>query len=160
MLIRAAVTEDSEAIWGIFHEVVSTGDTYAYAPDTGRSEALRLWIEEPQSTYVAVDEGGVVGTYYLKPNKPGLGAHVCNAAYMVTSQARGQGLGRAMCEHSIAEARRLGYRAMQYNLVVATNEGAIRLWERMGFTITGRLPEAFRHAEHGFVDAVVMYRLL
>ena len=160
MLIRAAVPKDAEAIWRIFHEIVSTGATYAYAPDTSRSEALRLWIEEPQSTYVAVDEGGVVGTYYLKANQPGLGAHVCNAAYMVESHARGQGLGRAMCEHSMAEARRLGYRAMQYNLVVATNEGAIRLWEKMGFTITGRLPEAFQHAQHGFVDAVVMYRLL
>ena len=144
MSIRAAVPEDSEAIWSIFHEVVSTGDTYAYAPDTSRSDALRLWIEEPQSTYVAVREGEVVGTYYLKANQPGLGAHVCNAAYMVASKARGQGLGRAMCEHSIGEARRFGYRAMQYNLVVATNEGAIRLWERMGFTITGRLPKAWK----------------
>ena len=160
MWIRAAVAEDSEAIWGIFHEVVSPGDTYAYAPDTSRSEALRHWIEEPQSTDVAEGEGGVVGTYCLKPNQPGLGSHVCNAAYMVTSRARGQGVGRAMCEHSMAEARRLGYRAMQNNLVVATNEGAIRLWERMGFTITGRSPEAFLHAQHGFVDAVVMYRRL
>ena len=160
LLIRAAVPEDSDAIWDIFHEVVSTGDTYAYAPDTGRSEALRLWIEEPQSTYVGVDDDEVVGTYCLKANQPDLGAHVCNAAYMVASRARGEGLGRAMCEHSMAEARRLGYRAMQYNLVVATNEGAIRLWEKMGFTITGTLPEAFQHAQHGFVDAVVMYRLL
>ncbi len=160
MLIRPAVSEDSEAIWGIFHEVVSTGDTYAYAPDTSRSEALRLWIEEPQSTYVAEGEGGVVGTYCLKPNQPGLGSHVCNAAYMVAGRARGQGVGRTMCEHSRVEARRLGYRAMQYNLVVETNEGAIRLWEKMGFTITGRSPEAFRHVRRGFVDAVVMYRLL
>ena len=126
-MIRAAIPADSEAIWAIFHEVVSTGDTYAYAPDTGKSEALRLWIDEPQSTYVAFSEDELVGTYYLKPNQPGLGAHVCNAAYMVASRARGQGVGRAMCEHSMDEARRLGYRAMQYNLVVATNEGAIRL---------------------------------
>ena len=160
MAIRAAVPEDSEAIWSIFHEVVSTGDTYAYAPDTCRSDALRLWIEEPQSTYVAVREDEVVGTYYLKANQPGQGAHVCNAAYMVAGPARGQGLGRAMCEHSMEEARRLGYRAMQYNLVAATNEGAIRLWEKMGFTIVGRLPEAFLHARLGLVDAVVMYRLL
>ncbi len=160
MLIRAAVSEDSEAIWSIFHEVVSAGDTYAYAPDTSRSEALRIWMEEPQSTLVAEGEGGVVGTYCLKPNQPGLGSHVCNAAYMVAGRVRGQGVGRTMCEHSLVEARRLGYRAMQYNLVVATNEGAIRLWERMGFTITGRSPEAFRHVRGGFVDAVVMYRLL
>lgn len=160
MSIRAAVPEDSEAIWSIFHDVVATGDTYAYAPDTCRSDALRLWIEESQSTYVAECEGEVVGTYYLKANQPGLGAHVCNAAYMVARKARGQGLGRAMCEHSIAEARRFGYRAMQYNLVVATNETAIRLWEKMGFTITGRLPEAFQHAQDGFVDAVVMHRSL
>ena len=160
MRIRPATPPDHDAIWAIFHEVVSSGDTYAYAPDTERGEALRLWVEAPRATYVAEDEGEVLGTYFIKTNQPGLGAHVCNAGYMVASRARGRGLGRAMCEHSLAEARRLGYRAMQYNLVVATNEGAIRLWEQMGFAVVGRLPEAFRHAGRGFVDAIVMYRLL
>ena len=160
MIIRPATPDDADAIWAIFHEVVSTGDTYAYAPDTPRDEALRRWVEIPRATYVAVVEDEVVGTYYLKPNQPGLGAHVCNAGYMVAGRARGRGLGRAMCTHSLSEARRLGYRAMQYNLVVATNEGAVRLWERMGFEVVGRLPEAFHHPERGFVDALVMYRLL
>ena len=160
MTIRPATPDDADAIWAIFHEVVSTGDTYAYAPDTPRDEALRRWVEVPRATYVAVVEAEVVGTYYLKPNQPGLGAHVCNAGYMVAGRARGRGLGRAMCTHSLSEARRLGYRAMQYNLVVATNEGAVRLWERMGFEVVGRLPEAFHHPERGFVDALVMYRLL
>ena len=102
----------------------------------------------------------MLGTYYLKTNQPGLGAHVCNAGYMVAGQARGRGVGRAMAEHSLEEARRLGYRAMQYNFVASTNEGAIRLWKRLGFDVVGTLPGAFRHEGQGYVDALVMYRHL
>lgn len=160
MIIRPATLADHDAIWTIFHEVVSAGETYAYAPDTPREEALRLWFEAPRATYVAEDYGKITGTYYIKTNQPGLGAHVCNAGYMVESRARGRGVGRMLCEHSLKEARQLGYRAMQYNLVVATNEGAIRLWARLGFEVVGKLPEAFCHAERGFVDAFVMYRPL
>lgn len=158
-MIRQATETDLDGIWKIFHEVVSAGDTYAYDPDTPRDEATRIWFEEPHSTFVAEHNGEVVGTYYLKPNQPALGDHVCNAGYMVASAARGRGLGRAMCEHSIAEARRRGYHAMQYNLVVASNP-AVRLWEQMGFDVVGRLPQAFRQAKVGYVDALVMYRLL
>lgn len=158
--IRRARRDDDEAIWEIFHEVVASGDTYAFDPATPREEAIRLWVESPRATYVAELGGEVQGTYFLKTNQPTLGAHVCNAGYMVSGRARGHGLGRAMCEHSLTAARQLGYRAMQYNLVVATNEGAIRLWKKMGFSVVGTLPEAFRHVEQGFVDAIVMYRLL
>ena len=160
MLIRPAVTDDADAIWAIFGEVVSGGDTYPYSPDTSRSEALKLWMEEPRSTYVAVEEGEVLGTYYIKSNQPDLGAHVCNAGYMVAGRARGRGFGRSMGEHSLEEARRLGYRAMQYNLVVSTNEVSVRLWGRLGFETVGTLPKAFNHVKLGFVDALVMYRLL
>lgn len=159
MTIRPVSDVDHEAVWQIFREVVAPGDTYAYAPDTPRDEALRLWIEAPEATFVADDGGRVLGTYYLKPNQPALGSHVCNAGYMVAAAARGRGLGRALCEHSLAEARRLGYHAMQYNLVVATNP-AVRLWERMGFRTVGRLPDAFRPPGRGYVDALVLYRLL
>lgn len=158
--IREAQPADHEAIWQIFHEVVSTGDTYPFSPNTDREEALRLWIEAPRATYVAERDGEIVGTYYLKTNQPGLGSHVCNAGYMVRSEVRGEGVGKAMCTHSLEEARRLGYKAMQYNLVAATNRGAVDLWRKMGFEIVGTLPKAFNHARLGLVDAHVMYRLL
>lgn len=158
--IREAQPADHEAIWQIFHEVVSTGDTYPFSPNTDREEALRLWIEAPRATYVAERDGEIVGTYYLKTNQPGLGSHVCNAGYMVRSEARGEGVGKAMCTHSLEEARGLGYKAMQYNLVAATNRGAVDLWRKMGFEIVGTLPKAFNHARLGLVDAHVMYRLL
>lgn len=158
--LRPATAADRDAIWAIFHEVVAAGDTYAYDPATSREEALRLWCEAPRATWVAELDGRVAGTWFLKDNQPGLGAHVANAGYMTAGWARGRGVGAAMCERSLAEARRLGYRAMQFNLVVATNEGAVRLWKRCGFAVVGTLPGAFRHARAGFVDALVMYRTL
>jgi L-amino acid N-acyltransferase YncA len=158
--IREVEPRDYDAVWTIFHEVVAAGTTYAYASDTDREEALYRWVEVPRACYVAERDGQVRGTYYLKTNQPGRGSHVCNAGYMVASDARGEGLGRAMCEHSLEEARRMGYEAMQYNLVVATNRRAIRLWKAMDFDIVGTLPNAFQHAEEGLVDAHVMYRQL
>ena len=158
--IRLATEADWAEIWPIVHEVFSAADTYVYPPDTDQARAFDLWMATPAVTYVALDAGEVVGTYYLKPNQPGLGSHVCNAGYMVRSTARGRGVGRAMCEHSIPEARRLGFRAMQYNLVVSTNVYAIKLWQDMGFEIVGTLPNAFQHPEKGLVDAHVMYQWL
>ena len=158
--IRKATDADFDAIWPIFHETVERGDTYAYPPNTDRAGGYNFWMEKPLATYVAVLEGQVVGTYYIKPNQIGLGDHVCNAGYMVGAQARGRGIARAMCEHSQDEARKLGFRAMQFNLVVSTNEVAVQLWLKMGYEIVGTLPQAFRHQELGFVDALVMYKLL
>ena len=158
--IRPARAEDDEAIWQIFHEVVQGGDTFAFAPDTPRAEALRLWTQVPKATFVAEADGRVVGSYFLKDNQPGLGSHVCNAGYMVAGGARGLGVGRAMCAHSFDAARGLGYTAMQYNIVVATNTGAVALWQSMGFAIVGTLPGAFRHLTLGPVDAYVMFRTL
>jgi len=160
MEIRQVSDADWPGVWEIFREVVQAGDTYPYAPDTDEAEAKRLWLDIPQATYAALLNDKVVGTYYLKPNQPPLGSHVCNAGYMVAGSARGQGVGQSMCEHSLEEARRLGFRAMQYNLVVAGNEGARRLWTRMGFDEIGVLPGAFNDASVGYVDAVVMYKEL
>ena len=160
LVVREASAEDEDAIWSIFAQVVAAGDTYPFAPDTDREEALRLWLELPRATYVAEVEGVVVGTYYIRDNQPGLGSHVCNCGYMVDSSARGRGVGWAMGLHSLARARRLGYRAMQFNLVVATNEPSLALWQKLGFEIVGTLPGAFDHAELGLVDAHVMYRFL
>jgi len=158
--IRSAKPTDADAVWEIFHEVVLRGDTYAYAPETERDEAVEIWMKRPAAAYVAEIEGRIQGTYFIKANQPGLGAHVCNCGYMVASGARGKGIATAMCGHSRQEARRLGFLAMQYNLVVSTNTGAVRLWQKLGFSIVGTLEKAFRHRDLGLVDAYVMYRWL
>jgi L-amino acid N-acyltransferase YncA len=158
--IREASGHDRDAVWEIFHAVVAQGDTYAFDPETPRDEALAYWFQHGTRTYIAESGGRVVGTYILRPNRPGLGSHVSNAAFMVSPAARGLGVGRAMGEHCLDEARHLGYRAMQFNFVVSTNEAAVKLWQRLGFTIVGTLPGAFRHRTRGFVDAYVMFRTL
>jgi GNAT superfamily N-acetyltransferase len=158
--VRQAGTSDGQAIWDIFHVVVVKGDTYAFDPEMSREDALAYWLHPSNWCYVAELEREVVGTYVLKPNQPALGSHVANAAFMVAPHARGRGVGLHMGEHALDEARRLGFRAMQFNFVVSTNEPAVRLWQQLGFKIVGTLPGAFRHAEKGFVDAFVMFRSL
>lgn len=160
MIIRESTSDDFEKIWPIFHEVVAAGDTYAYDRDTSKAEAYRQWIEKPEKTFVAVEDGKVLGTYYIKTNHPGPGSHVCNCGYMVSGDARGRGLATAMCEHSQAMALEMGFKAMQFNLVVETNEGAARLWKKLGFKIVGTIPRAFDHAELGYVGAYVMFKWL
>ena len=158
--IRQATAADSDAIWDIFQAVVVPGDSYTFDSDTSRDEALAYWLHPSNWCYVAEREGNVVGTYVLRANQPGLGSHVANAAFMVSPQARGFGVGRAMGEHSLREARRLGFRAMQFNFVVSTNQSALGLWHQLGFKIVGTLPGVFRHSQKGFVDAYVMFRSL
>jgi ribosomal protein S18 acetylase RimI-like enzyme len=168
--IRPATTADHDAIWRIFHEVVALGDTYAIDPKISRDDALAYWFRSDNHVFVAeldrLNRSGsgagsnVVGTYILRPNQSGGGAHIANAAFMVAPEARGRGLGRAMAEHCLTEASRLGYRAMQFNFVVSTNESAIHLWKKLGFQIVGTLPNAFRHLKMGYVDAYIMHRCL
>jgi len=158
--IRAAADSDRDAIWDIFHDVVATGDTYVFDPNTSREEALAYWFRDDTHTYVAEQNGEVVGSYVLRPNRPGLGAHVSNASFIVAKSARGLGVGRAMGEHCLSEARQLGFRAMQFNFVVSTNESAVHLWQQLGFKIVGTLPGAFRHSQKGYVDVYVMFRSL
>ena len=158
--IRRARRNDRHQIWQIFRAVVAPGDTYVFDPEISRAEALRYWISAETRCYVAVSDQGVVGTYILRPNQPALGSHVANAGFMVAPFARGGGIGRAMAEHCLQEATRLGFRAMQFNFVVATNETALRLWQDLEFKIVGRLPGAFRHSARGFVDVYIMYREL
>lgn len=160
MQIRETTESDFEKIWPIFHEIVSAGDTYAFSPNTPKAEAVHLWIHLPRQTYVAEEEGRILGTYYIKTNQAGPGSHVCNCGYMVASKARGRGLATSMCEHSQRIAIELGYLAMQFNFVAASNEGAVRLWQKLGFDIVGRLPLAFNHPSRGYVDALVMYKWL
>lgn len=159
--IRPFTETDWPAVWQILKPVFRAGETYAFSPAINEDEAYHAWVEKPAGTFVAVDEAGaIVGTYYIKPNQPALGAHVCNCGYVVAENARGQGIASGMCEHSQREARGRCFRAMQYNLVVSTNEGAVRLWQKLGFEIVGRLPQAFKHPRLGYVDAFVMYKLL
>jgi len=140
--------------------VVASGDTYSFDPDISRDDALAYWLHAANRCYVAEHDGKLLATYVLRANQPGLGAHVANAAFMVAPGARGLGIGRAMGDHCLEEARRQGFRAMQFNFVVSTNDSAIRLWQRLGFEIVGTLPGAFRHSRMGYVDAYVMFRSL
>lgn len=159
--IRRFQAADWPQLWPILQSTFASGDTYAYAPDSSEQAIRDAWINSPTATYVAVDDSGVVlGTYFIKPNQPGLGAHVCNCGYVVASAARGQGTARLMCEHSQIAALEMGFSAMQFNLVVATNVGAIALWKKLGFAVMATLPKAFAHQQLGLVDALVMYKLL
>ena len=158
--IRSATASDHDSIWNIFHAVVAAGDTYFFDPTIRRDEAMAYWLAPANRCFVAESSGDIVGTYILKPNHAGLGSHVANAAFMVAPNARRAGTGRGMGEHALREARRLGFRAMQFNFVVSTNEPAVRLWQALGFRIVGTLPGAFRHAQKGYVDAHVMFRSL
>ncbi|WP_043757867.1 GNAT family N-acetyltransferase [Imhoffiella purpurea] len=160
MQIREATTTDFEALWPIFREIASAGETYAYPRETSKEEAERLWMRLPRKTFVAETDEGIAGTYYIKTNQAGPGSHVCNCGYMVSSAARGQGLATAMCEHSQRIAIEVGYKAMQFNFVASSNLGAIRLWSRLGFETVGRLPKAFDHPSLGYIDALVMYKWL
>lgn len=160
MEIRAATRADRDAIWKIFHEILAAGDTYALDPKMSREDALAYWFRADTQTYVAEKDAAVIGTYILRPNQLGPGSHVANAAFIVASNAQGSGVGRAMAEHCLAEARQMGFRAMQFNFVVSTNAPAIHLWKQLGFKIVGTLPGAFRHPEKGYVDVHVMYRSL
>ena len=160
MTIRAASEADRDAIWKIFHEVVARGDTYAIDPEISRNDALNYWFASGNRVYVAEQDRHILGTYILRANQNGGGAHVANAAFMVASNARGRGVGRAMAEHCLHEARAHGFRAMQFNFVISTNEDAIHLWKNLGFKIVGTLPRAFQHPSRGYVDVYVMSRSL
>ncbi len=160
MQIRPYVEADWPALWSFLEPTFRAGDTYAYPRDMDERQAHACWIGATQACWVAEREGRLLGTCYLKPNQPGQGSHVCNAGYVVAPGARGQGVAAALCEHSQAEAVRLGYRAMQFNLVVSTNTGALRLWQRLGFGVVGRLPGAFHHPQQGDVDAFVLFKRL
>ena len=161
VIIRPFEPDDWPQLWDIMRPVFRAGETYAFDRDMTEAEARRIWIDAPAATFVAVDkDGAVLGTYYIKPNQPGQGAHVCNCGYITSEAARGQGVASTMCVHSQGVARDMGFLAMQYNLVAVSNDGARKLWQRHGFDIVGTLPAAFRHPRLGLVDAHVMYKRL
>jgi L-amino acid N-acyltransferase YncA len=160
MHIRKAKASDAPAIAAIILPVIREAATYPLDPDMSECEALAYWMGTDKETFVAEEDGVVLGTYYMRPNQAGGGRHVCNCGYITHAGATRRGVARRMGEHSLAHARSRGYRAMQFNFVLSTNEHAVRLWLSLGFEIVGRLPAAFRHPSHGYVDAFVMYQLL
>ena len=155
--IRPYEAADWPAVWALLEPVFRAGETFPHDPAISEAEAQLAWVEHSQAVMVAVNAAGaVVGTYYLKPNSLALGAHVANAGYVVAEHCRRQGVGSRLCQHSLNAARRLGFRAMQLNLVVSTNTAGIRCWQRNGFVVVGTLPGAFRHKQLGYVDALVV----
>lgn len=158
MRVRAATDRDHGAIWKILEPVIRAGETYALPRDMDRAAALAYWFGPGREVFVAEDDIAVVGTYCMRANQPGGGSHVANCGYMTAPSATGRGIARTMCEHSLTHARARGFRAMQFNFVVSTNERAVLLWQSLGFAVVGRLPEAFEHPGKGYVDALVMYR--
>lgn len=160
MLIRTAVAADAPGILAVILPTIRDGTTYALDGDMSEADALAYWTSPDRETFVADDNGTILGTYYIRPNQAGGGRHVCNCGYMTSATATGRGIARLMCEHSLDHARTHGYRAMQFNFVISTNVRAVRLWESLGFAIVGRLPGAFLHPAEGYVDALVMYRQL
>jgi len=162
MLIRPYEQRDWESVWAILKPVFRAGEAYAFPLDILEEDARRAWTNHPKKVFVAEDETTrqIIGTYYLRPNQEDPGSHVCNCGYVVSAHARGRGIASRMCEHSQNVAASRGFRAMQFNLVAASNDGAVRLWKKMDFDIVGTLPGAFQHPKLGFVDAHVMYKLL
>jgi ribosomal protein S18 acetylase RimI-like enzyme len=158
--IWPATPADDDAIWRILEPTFRAGETYPIPRDVSRTDALAYWRSAGHAVFVAEQGGDIAGTYYLRANTQGGGAHVANCGYMVASGAMGRGVARAMCEHSLQQARERGFTATQFNFVIASNERAVRLWQRCGFAIAGALPGAFAHPEHGMVDALVMFRRL
>lgn len=158
--IRTALRADGAAIAAVILPTIRAGATYALDPAMSEAEALAYWLGEDRETFVAVADGVIVGSYYLRANHAGGGNHVANCGYMTAASATGRGVARRMAEDSFARARARGFTAMQFNFVVAANERAVGLWQSLGFAIVGRLPAAFRHPDHGHVDALVMHRFL
>lgn len=160
LAIRAAGPRDSDAIWAIIELVIRAGDTYTLPRDMPREAALAYWFAPTHEVFVAHTQDQIVGTYYIRPNQQGGGSHVANCGYITGAGFTGQGIARAMCLHSLDHAKTRGYRAMQFNFVVHTNERALRLWQSLGFQIIGRLPNAFLHPTHGYTDAYILFRPL
>jgi L-amino acid N-acyltransferase YncA len=160
MLIRPARQSDHAAIWQILEPTIRAGETYALPRDMSEADAIAYWTSSDRETFVAEEDDRIIGTYYLRANQLGGGAHVANCGYVTASDAVGRGVARRMCEHSLRHARERGFTAMQFNFVVGTNERAIRLWQSLGFETVGRLPLAFLHPSHGYTDAIVMFKAL
>jgi ribosomal protein S18 acetylase RimI-like enzyme len=160
MIIRKATAADADGIWAIIKAVIATGDTYTFAPNSSKEKMLTYWLNTDKHTYIAEIDNKIVGTFIIKDNQNDLGSHIANASYMTAPDAFGQGIVRKMCEFSLLEAQKLGYLAMQFNIVIKSNERAVRLWQSLGFQIIGEIPDAYQHQTLGLTNAYIMYRKL
>jgi ribosomal protein S18 acetylase RimI-like enzyme len=160
MIIRLAGPSDADAIWSILEPTIRAGETYTLPRDMSRGEALAYWFSPSHTVFVAEENQALLGTYYLRANQQGGGAHVGNCGYMTAARAASRGVATAMCTHSLEYARSQGFRAMQFNFVISTNQPAIHLWQKFGFLTIGRLPHAYLHPSLGYVDGLIMYRTL
>jgi len=158
LLIRPATEGDQEAIWAILEPMIRRGDTYTLPRDMTRLQAIEFWFAPGHEAFVWEEQGAILGTYFLRANQRGGGAHVANCGYVTATAAEGRGIARAMCRHSLERAKERGFRAMQFNFVVSSNTRAVELWKGLGFEVVGCLPGAFEHPDLGFVDALVMYK--
>ena len=158
--ITPATSADEERIWALLQPVFSAGDTYAVDPLIDRDAAIAYWMEADKTAFILRFEGQAVGTYYIRPNQPGGGAHICNCGFITAPSARGKGVARRMLDHALIEAKQQGYRAMQFNFVLASNQRALAIWQRNGFATIGRIPQAFLHPKQGYVDALILHRSL
>lgn len=159
-MIRPITNSDFELFWPTFFSIIERQETYAFEPDMTFEQAYGLWCEQPLKTFVYEEQGEILGSYYIKANAAGPGSHVCNCGYMVAEQARSKGIARKLCEHSQLQAIALGFKAMQFNSVVSTNTAAVQLWQKLGFSVVGTVPQAYGHRQLGYVDTLVMYKWL
>ena len=158
--IRKVKATDHDQVWDILKNIIRKGDVFAQPVSSSKEEIIAYWCNADKHVYVAIEDGEIAGTFFIQDNQPGLGSHIANAGYAVSGKKSGKGIGKYMGEYSLAEADRLGYTAMQFNLVVKSNENAVRLWKKIGFEIIGEIPDAFNHSENGLTNAYIMYRKL
>jgi len=157
--MRPANPDDADALWDMLEPVIRAGETYTFPRDMPREAAMTYWQADAHEVFMAFDDAPL-GTYIIRENNPGGGSHVCNCAFITSAAAQGKGVARAMLDHALNRARERGFRAMQFNFVIASNARAVALWQANDFEIVGRLPEVFNHPTEGFVDAFVMHRKL
>ena len=160
MKIRETNPNDYNSVWEIFRNVIKTGDTYVFDPDTKKEDLSNHWFAPYMKTYVAEEQNEILGTYIIKPNQIDLGSHIANCSYMVKPNAQGKGVGKLLCKHSIENAKILGFKAIQFNIVVSTNKTAIKIWKKFEFKIIGTIPNGFKDIKLGYVDAYIMHREL
>jgi GNAT superfamily N-acetyltransferase len=159
-MIREITLSDFENFWPTFSEIIEAQETYAFVPSMNFKQAYELWCVTPLKTFVFEDHHQITGSYYIKPNGMGPSKHICNCGYMVSTESRGNGIARKLCKHSQQVARELGFKAMQFNSVVSTNEPAISLWKKLAYNIVGTIPNAYLHKQLGYVDTYIMYKQL
>lgn len=160
MNIRKAIESDFDQVWSIFSEVIKTGDTYVFHPNTQKKDLKKHWFAEYMETYVIEENEQILGTYIIKPNQIDLGNHIANCSYMVNPNTQGKGIGKKLCLHSLKIAKERNFEGIQFNIVVSTNKGAVELWKKFGFEIIGTTPKGFRHTKLGLVDTYIMYKTL